>query len=165
MTFYDQIIVTIIDKGVLALLVVALGYKVKLWLQEDQSRRDLVREVSVQRAAAYEKIWKATEDFRSTDPPDLDPTHMAKARDNLKKAYFDHGGAMYLSHEAASRLLFAKKLLAQRIDHTPSSSTVSDEALRSAFSRFRSQLKADLLIYTEAEKDKPLQANAGGGVE
>ena len=157
MDFYEQLIVTFIDKGVLAIIVVALGYKVKLWLQEDQSRRDLVREVSSLRAAAYEKIWKATEDFRSTDPPDLDRKRIAKVRDVLNRAYFDDGGALYLSHAAASRLLVAKRLLAQRIDDNASPSAISDEDLRSAFSSFRTQLKADLLIYTEEEKEKPLQ--------
>ncbi len=158
MDVYESLLITVVDKGVLAGLIVALGYKVKLWLQEDQARRDLVREVSSQRADAYAKIWKATEDFRSTNPPELHDDRLRTARETLHKAYFDEGGAMYLSFEAARLLVKAKSALAARLDAGGTDGTVTDDDLRKAFSDFRTQLKTDLLIYTEAEKNTHLRA-------
>jgi hypothetical protein len=54
---------------------------------------------------------------------------------------------MYLSHEAASRLLRAKRLLKEN---------APEAVVREAFSDFRTQLKRDLLIYTKREAETPL---------
>ena len=148
MSFEQQLLLTILDKGLLATALVLVAGLVKWWLQRDQAQKDLVREIASLRAAAYAAFWKKTEPFRRTDPPALTEDLRKSAHEELNKVYFEEGGAMYLSHEAASRLLKAKELL--------KNPKASEDDIRNAFSRFRTQLKTDLLVYTKRDADKPL---------
>lgn len=150
MTFEQQVFLMILDKGLLGIALALVAGLVKWWLQRDQAQKDLVKEIASLRAAAYATFWKKTEPFRRTDPPPLTEQLRRTAHEELNKAYFDEGGAMYLSHQAASRLLQAKRLLKDGADET---------VIREAFSLFRTQLKRDLLIYTKREADTPLLAN------
>jgi hypothetical protein len=147
MSFEQQVFLTILDKGLLAIALALVAGLVKWWLQRDQARKDLVREIAAFRAEAYASFWKRTEPFRRTDPDPITEDVRSTALEQLNRVYFDEGGAMYLSHQAASRLIRAKQLLKNKAD---------EQDVREAFSRFRTQLKTDLSIYTRRDAGKRL---------
>ena len=153
MEFHEQIWITLLDKGLLAIAVGVLVWLGNLWLQRDKARKDLAVAIAEKRADAYATLWKKTEDLRSTDPPPLDAHKRDELMGELTKLYFKDGGAMYLSHPAASCFLAAKKLL--------NDSEASDKQIRKAFSALRTQMKVDLLIYSKAEAIKPLRYEEG----
>jgi len=153
MSFEEEVFLTILDKGLLAIVLAVVAGLIKWWLQRDQAQKDLIKEVAPLRAAAYAKFWGATEPFRRTDAPQLTEDVLSTAQKDLNRIYFDEGGAMYLSHEAASRLTAARQKLKDGAE---------EDEIRKQFSRFRTQLKRDLLIYTKREADSPLRIDDSG---
>jgi hypothetical protein len=71
MTFEQQILLTILDKGLLAAVLALVAGLVNWWLQRDKAQKDLIKEIATFRATAYATFWKKTEPFRETDPPPL----------------------------------------------------------------------------------------------
>lgn len=147
MTFEQQLVITILDKGLLAILLALIAGLVNWWLQRDKAQMDLIKEIASLRAKAYANFWRKTDPFREIDPPPFTDETRKTAHDELNKAYFDEDGAMYISYQAASRLLRARRRLKDG---------AKESVARKAFSLFRTQLKRDLLIYTKREANTPL---------
>jgi hypothetical protein len=147
MELQQQLLVSIVDKGLLALVLTIVAGLVKWILQRDAAQRDLMKAIAPQRATAYASLWNATEDLRRTNPPALTEERRKSVQRKLDEAYFGEGAAMYLSHKAASLFLRAK---ARLNDNAPESE------LREMFSAFRTQLKEDLLIYSKRDARTPL---------
>lgn len=149
MTFEQQLLVTILDKGLLAILLAVLVWLGNVFLQRRKARTDLAVALAEKRADAYVALWNATEDLRSTDPPPLDSEKRKELVGALTRLYFDDGVAMYLSHAASAKFLEAKMLLVD--------GGVSDDAVRNTYSALRTQMKVDLQIYSQADASKPLR--------
>ena len=146
--FHQEIWLTVLDKGILAIVLAFIAGLAKWLLQRDQAQRDLIREIAPKRAEAYEKLWKATEPFCRKKLSEIDQQFRDEMHDKFNKAYFDEGAAMYLSHKASSIFVSAKTHL---VDGT------GVAVIAKELSSFRTLLKQDLKIYTKREAETPLE--------
>ena len=145
--FDQQIWLTILDKGLLAIILALVAGLVKWLLQRDQAQRDLVKEIAPKRAEAYERLWKLTEPFCRRKPSEIHQQFRDEMHTKFNNAYFDEGAALYLSHKASSIFLRVK---GQLVDNT------DVDVLVKELSSFRTQLKQDLQIYSRREAETPL---------
>ena len=146
--FERKVWLTILDKGLLAIILALVAGLVKWLLQRDQAQRDLVKEIAPKRAEAYERLWKLTEPFCRKKHSEIHQQFRDEMHRKFNEAYFDEGAALYLSHKASSIFLRVKGHL---VDNTDAAVLVKE------LSSFRTQLKQDLKIYSKREAETPLE--------
>jgi hypothetical protein len=142
--FEQKIFLTILDKGLLALILGVAGGLIKWLLQIHAANKAILGETAQSRAAACAALWEATEPFRATDPPENIPDVIASAQTALTSKYFEGGNAMYLSRKATLLFNRARKELQYQVEK----SDPDWQAIQSKFSAFRTQLKVEVGCYS-----------------
>jgi hypothetical protein len=146
MAFWNQLTITLIDKGLLALLFALVGYFVNRRLHDRKARDELLRAAAPERVAAYKQLWSLTVSVKASDVGDIDVADRATLASRLTDWYYSNAGGMFLSHQAASAFLVARDLLKEG----------PAKDIREEFSTLRSQLKYDLRFYSAEERTRQL---------
>jgi hypothetical protein len=71
MTFRQEVIIILIDKGILALIVVIATFILNWILQRKKARDELLNQITAARVAAYRKLWKITGEFITSRKIDI----------------------------------------------------------------------------------------------
>jgi len=137
LSFSDQLILTIVDKLLIGLLVVAAGVAFNFLLEKWKARNEFVKAVAVQRVEAYRKLWITS--MRHVTESDL-----PKLREDLV-TWYDEGDSLFLSFRAAGAFFEVLRYV-----QAPKPSL--DEVQR-ALSRLRTELKVASGTYSRKEAE------------
>ncbi len=148
MTFEQQVLLTLIDKGLLALLLLAAGFAFKWLLQDKKARDEALHALAPNRTTAYQELWKTLGKVPPSSDQAILPDVRKQLADALSDWYHEKSGALFLSWRTAKRFLIALNLV--RDD------SAANEAIRDAVSALRTQLKRDCGIYGPFEVAKQL---------
>ena len=143
MTFEQQIYITLLDKGLLALLLLIAGFGLNFILQSRKSRDETIRELAVARAEAFKALWSLMSQIKPSETADTSKNTVADTERKLTKWYHEDGGALYASWQTTRAVLLALDTL-----RNPE---VSPDDVRIAVSRVRTQLKKDIGVYTSLD--------------
>jgi hypothetical protein len=138
----------LLDKGLLALLAIIVGFYFNWLLQKRKARDEFLREIAKLRVSAYQKLWSYTMSAKYWGDEDISDGQRRQLNMDLVKWYYEEGGAMFLSFIATKDLNIARQVLCD--------ASKTSEDIRKAFSELRSTLKVDCYIYTESEKGMQL---------
>ena len=140
--FVEKLILAVIDKAVLGLLALAVGYWLNRKIERFKGELELSRTIAADRAKAYRDLWKLTQTLGGTGKRQpIDPAVRKSFSKELYGWYWDQGNALYLSHHAAALLMKS----------WPKLKNGSDEEVREHFSSIRTQLKIDCGVISEKE--------------
>lgn len=142
MSLSEQIILALVDKGLLALVVAAVGHYLNTLLQKHRARDEFLVAIAASRVEAYKELWKLTEQLKIADIEKV----RQKLETDLEDWYYDNAGALFLSFNAADKFFRAKESLDNQ--------NIGD--VKKAFSSLRTELKYDCGIYSSQEKSKQL---------
>lgn len=137
-----------LDKGLLALLAIAVGFYFNQLLQKRKARDEFLKEIAHLRVSAYQKLWIHTMSAKYWGDEEFNDTQRRQLNLDIVKWYYEEGGAMFLSFNAIRDLNVARQVLCDK-SKTPTE-------VRDAFSGLRSTIKVDCYIYTESEKGMQL---------
>jgi hypothetical protein len=154
--FDQQVMVTLLDKGLLALIVVLATYGLNSLLEQQRAKAGLEQALASDRAAAYGQLWSKTDRLAVSKQAPLSFDARTAIFEELTAWYYDEHGALYLSHAATSQFLSARRQLKDR--------NIDDKTLRDSFSTLRTQLKADCGIYTRREAEVEVDKAKVGGI-
>ncbi len=143
--FGKDILIALLDKGLLAGIVIGVGYYFNRLLHEKKARDSMLEAIVEQRITAYKKLWEATQMVQYARMEEISEAEKVALSDKLSEWYYKDGGAMFLSFKASKLYGEAKEIL---LDAESDFRTI-----KNAFSALRAQLKSDLKIYTEAEEN------------
>jgi len=148
-------------KAALALALKKQDQDFSLNLQMREEQRDLARglrdleaqkdlQIAAARLPAYQRFWEILDVTSPTLKLKLPPEQREELEDKLRAAFFQNGHGIFLSHSALTRYRVAMRCL--QMENT------KPETIRRAFSRFRTQLKTDVKVYTQEEAKTPTVA-------
>jgi hypothetical protein len=153
MNFDQQLIITLIDKGLLALIIALAGYVLDSLLERQRAKSAIQQALAPMRAKALSDLWSKTEKLNFSNRQDLTPDIRKELFQELTKWYYDESGAMFLSHKATGLFLGCRDLLLK--------DSVNDKMIRDSFSTLRTQLKVDSGFYTLSQAKTPLRKDIG----
>lgn len=145
--FEQQLLITLVDKGLLALVVLAAGFVFNSVLQRRRARDSLLQAISAERVNAYKTLWEMTAPVRPSSDGEISSDTRNFLSECMTEWYYAKGGGLFLSHDAASLFLGARATLQGK---------AKADDVRSAFSALRSQLKFDCGVYSKCEQHKDL---------
>jgi hypothetical protein len=105
-------------------------------------------QVILPRVAAYQKLWSATLKLRPTAEEELTPKEKSDLASAITLWYYEEGNGLFLSLEGGRLFRVARS-------HLLNERSTSD-TIREAFSSLRTQMKLDLKVYGEADKEVDL---------
>jgi hypothetical protein len=146
LTYGQRIGLVLLDKGVLALvLVVAVAVANKL-LQDRKSRDELLNAIADSRVYAYRRLWAICKQVRFVTDDPITEEDRRKFDRQLNKWYWEDGGAMLLSWTASRRLMKARNRL--RVKRHEEDEKKETKEIKGEFSALRTQLKYDCGVLT-----------------
>lgn len=148
MTFSEQLWLTVIDNAILAIGILLVGYFINRRLERDKANEGIRQKTAEARAAAYLSLWQLTAEIDAIDRSPLTPGRVEQLLNEITEWYYEKGNGLYLSHPATQLFLEARKTLKK-----PSPDVT---AIKKGFSRFRTQMKQDIGIYTERQARRPV---------
>jgi hypothetical protein len=169
MTIDDQVLIIIIDKLIIAIILLIAGYLVKRSIEKyksDEQKKiekfkadeEWWRQITKDRAKAYIKLWKLTEIASPSRTKEFNKEEKKDFFEKLTNLYYDEGNALYLSLYAVDKFLKARKLVSSK-------STAELDKIKTAFSRLRTQLKVDMRIYSKKDANTKLPIIEKKGVK
>lgn len=149
MTFSEQLWLNIIDKAILAIGVLIVGYWINRRLERDKANEGIRQKIAEFRAAAYLSLWQLTAEIDAIDGEPVTPERMGQLLNQVTAWYYQQGNGLYLSHQATKLFLGARAML-----KGPSPDVT---VIKSGFSRLRTQMKEDIGVYTGQEAREPVR--------
>ncbi len=149
MTFSEQLWLTIIDKAILAIGVLLVGYWINRRLERDKANEGIRQKIAEARAAAYLSLWQLTAEIDAIDGSLLPSQRADQLLNQVTAWYYHQGNGLYLSHPATQLFLEARETL--------KGSSPDVITLKSRFSRLRTQMKQDIGVYTERQAQQPVK--------
>lgn len=128
------------EKGILAAALLILGFFLNSILQANRIRGETAAKLAVNRAIAYENLWKRLAKVRPADNEDVSHEKRKELEEILIDWYHNDSGALYMSWLTARRYM----LLRRAIDNKKTSS----DMIRTQVSLLRTRLKIDCGIYS-----------------
>jgi hypothetical protein len=101
-TFDQQISLTLIDKGLLALLAGIGGFLLNWLLQKKKSRDEILHELTSSRVKAYKRLWAISGKLITSRKDEIPPDVRLQIDQELIEWYYEKGGAMFLSWRVQS---------------------------------------------------------------
>jgi hypothetical protein len=144
MTYDQTLLLTVIDKLIIGVLLLIFGFWISRSLERFKANEALKAAFAPLRATKYQELWSKTELLSPTNP-DVTQPQRKQLHDSLKQWYYDSGGAMVLSLNAADLFLKAQKSLLKP--------EITSEEIVTIFSGLRTELKIDLGVYRPAERN------------
>ena len=108
----------------------------------------MLEAIAEQRIKAYHSVWELTKELQYAQEEEISKSEKKELRNKLSSWYYKDGAAMFLSHNAFTAYAKARKTIKE--DSKP-----YFRVLQNAFSALRTELKNNLKIYVEEEKNKP----------
>ena len=149
MTFSDELWLVIIDKAILAIGVLVVGYWINRRLEKDKANEMIRQKIAESRAKTYLSLWQLTAEIDTLGREPVSPEKVTHLLDKVTDWYYQQGNGLYLSHPATSLFLEGRNML-----KNPALEAV---ALKSVFSRLRTQMKQDIGVYTDNEARLPVK--------
>lgn len=149
MTFTEQLLLNIIDKAILAVGVLLIGYWINRRLEHDKASEGIRQKVAEARATTYLSLWLLTAEIDAINHEPVTPEKAEQLLNKVTDWYYEKGNGLYLSHPATRLFLEARTML--------KSSKPDVAAIKSGFSRLRTQLKQDIGVYSEQEARQPVK--------
>lgn len=149
MTFSEQLWLTIIDKAILAIGVLIVGYWINRRLERDKANEGIRQKIAESRAATYLSLWQLTAEIDAIDRDPLTPEKVEQLLNKVTAWYYQQGNGLYLSHQATQLFLEAREMF-----KSPSPDVA---VIKSGFSRLRTQMKEDIGVYTNQEAREPVR--------
>ncbi len=138
----------LLEKGILAVILVFIGFALKWILQTYKLKGDTISALSKDRGEAYQKLWKDLAAMRPGENEKLSESDVKDLKSLLIEWYHHDAGAMYMSWSTAKQYM----LLRRTLDERP----IDDKKIRSSVSRLRTKLKVDCGIYSKLDAMLPL---------
>ena len=109
MTFEEQIIITLIDNGMLAAIAGFDGFTINWILQRKKSRDETLHELTPSRVDAFRKVWAitGTGKFITSEKQDIPIEKRLEIDRKLIDWYYDGSGALFLSWSTTKHFLRA----------------------------------------------------------
>lgn len=149
MTFSEQLWLTIIDKAILAIGLLLVGYWINRRLERDKANEGIRQKIAEARAAAYLSLWQLTAEIDAIDGSLLTSQRADQLLNQVTAWYYQQGNGLYLSHPATQLFLEARGTLKK--------TSPDVAAIKSGFSRLRTQMKQDIGVYTERQAQQPVK--------
>ena len=140
MTFQEQLAITLLDKLLIGGLLLFAGFLLNVILEKRKANDELKKAVALERVKAYQVLWAIS--IKS-----VDQAAKSERRQDFGK-WYNEGGALFLSFNAARRFFEATKLL--RDDHD------NVREIQSVLSLLRTKLKHDCGTYGRKEADSQI---------
>lgn len=134
----------LLDKGLLALVAVAVGFYFNVLLQKRKARDAFLAEIAQLRVEAYQALWALTMKARYWGSEGMNEAQRRELNEELVNWYYEKNGAMFLSFNATNDLNMARQVLCDKLK--------GPSEVRDAFSSLRTTIKVDCHIYSESEK-------------
>ena len=144
MSFDETLIITIIDKCLIALVLVWAGYLANKSIEKYKAREEFRKTFAVVRVDAYKQLWSLMDTLSPNKDSEISEAERRALSDLLQTWYYQYGGAIFLSLKAADRFMEAKNSLLKP--------GVSSHDLRERFSRLRTELKIDVGVYAPDDR-------------
>ena len=144
----DKLFLILLDKGVLAIVLLSIGFLFNSILQKNRLRGEVLTQLASKRADAFESLWKGIAKIRPKDSENVTPDKKKEITELLKKWYHDESGALYMSWHTAKRYMLLRRSLTDE-------KATSDE-VKKQISLLRTRLKIDCGIYSYYEGFKQL---------
>jgi hypothetical protein len=144
----EKIFLILFEKGILAAVVLIIGFFLNAVLQANKLRGETVAELAKERAAAYGQLWKELALIRPADNEEVSSDQRKQMEQILADWYHEHSGALYMSWLTARRYMLVRRAL----DDTNTTS----KCIRKQISLLRTRLKIDCGIYSYLEGLLPL---------
>lgn len=145
--FTKELMIILIDKGLLAIMVLIVGYYFNKLLQKKKARDSMLEAIVEQRISAYKSLWETTQVVKFARREEILLDEKQELAEKLSQWYYKDGAAMFLSFKASKLYGEAREVLRE-------DSTASFKEIQQTFSSLRTQLKNDLKIYSEGEDKK-----------
>jgi hypothetical protein len=142
LSFNQQLVLTLIDKALIGLLLLAAGHLLNSAVERRKASEELKKAIALERVAVYRQLWQIT-----SRPLD------AVSREEIITAFegwYDAGGALFLSLNAAYRYFQALRMLRDK--------NTGEKPIRAELSWLRTELKHDCGIYGRNEADTQIPA-------
>jgi hypothetical protein len=149
MTYDEKLLITLIDKGALALLILIVGFGLNWYLERRRARAGLQEALAAERAKSYGSLWALMDELglnynlAAADSEPLTFERRGYSDWKLDDWYFAEHGAMYLSHQTTKLFFVAKYDLMN--------DSLDNDDVEKSFSKLRTQMKRDCGIYTSRE--------------
>lgn len=152
----DPAVIAALVAGVVALITGTLTAAMTLAAARHRGRIDQELQnrlkIAEARLPAYAALWKCMAPLSPTASDPLFGNTRSDLDRALRKAFYEDGGGLLLSHKALSRYIEAVETL--------NKDKVSDADIRASFSALRTQMKTDLAVYTEDEAIRSVRGDA-----
>ena len=148
MTGENEIMLILLEKGLLAGILVAVGFLFNWILQSARLRKEMANQLAADRAAAYRDLWKKLASIRPGIEKDILPEEVEVIEKVLVEWYHDEANALYMSWGTAKKYMLARRWLGKK--------PINSKQIRRRISRLRTQLKIDCGIYSEIQGRLPL---------
>ncbi|UCF27171.1 MAG: hypothetical protein JSW42_11055, partial [Chloroflexota bacterium] len=99
MNFQEELIITIIDNGLLALIIAVIAFVFNWLLQRQKAKDELRKALSSKRAESFGELWSKTYRLRYSKDEQISSKDRDDLYEELTCWYYDEKGAMYLSYE------------------------------------------------------------------
>ena len=136
------------EKGLLAMGLLIVGFFLNYILQANKIRGETAAKLAINRADAYEKLWKGLTEVRPADSENVSTDKRKELEKFLIKWYHDDSGAFYMSWSTARRYMLLRRMLDNK--------KTSNDIIRKQVSLLRTRLKVDCGIYTGLQGLLPL---------
>lgn len=151
MSFAEEFILVVVDKAILALGLLLIGYWLNRRLEHDKSDESIRQQIAESRAATYLSLWQLTAEIDAVDGKSMTPEAIEKLLDKVTTWYYQKGNGLYLSHQATTLFLECRGMLKK--------ASLDVAQIKSGFSRLRTQLKQDIGVYDDQQARQPVREN------
>lgn len=155
MTIDEEILLIFLEKGLLAIVLVVVGFLFNWILQSARLRKEMANELAVDRAAAYKELWKKLASIRPGIGKKILPSDVEATEKVLVDWYHHEANALYMSWTTARQYMLARRWLNKK--------PINSRQIRRRISRLRTQLKIDCGIYSGIEGILPLPSRTAKG--
>ena len=140
----------ILDKGLLALLLIIFGLWANRLLANYKSTLDLKRNTEIMlaesRLPAFTSLWALTESTSPTRTKTLNKEEKNTLNLSLRAWYYENGNGLFLTNNLRKTYLAARKAL-------EGESPESEDKISKVFSKLRTDLKNEIGIYGYFEEE------------
>lgn len=140
MSFDQQIFITLLDKGLLAFVLLFGGFVLNWYLQNRKARDETIRELATSRADAYKDLWRILEEVKPAEFNAGEEDTKKKLDEALTNWYFNECGALFMSWQTTRQFFL--------VLDTVRNPTATFRQTQKMVSLLRTRLKQDCGIYS-----------------
>lgn len=148
MTFYEELLLKIIDTLIIGILVLLVGYRLNRGLERFKIKEEYQRQLAQAKINAYQRLWSLMETVSPAREGEITYDERIDLAERLRSWYYGDGNGLYLPHKTMSAFIESRDALVDK-------NTASDE-IKKRFSKLRTQMKMDAGVYVQKEAEIPV---------